>query len=180
MARIVGNLISAVFIQLIVTILVEVSGFKLSFDSGEILDGTVADSIINGSEVEATSITFQLNNVTLNCLGLPIKLYANEIDSLLVDKTKAEDVRFYFSSRSKPDFVTVYLGDKFSLKGTDYDISRDTVLMVHGFLNSGEAEWLRDMKNAYLKYVCIFFNSVFYSFTFMNKSNHLPDKCIIK
>ncbi|XP_031783896.1 pancreatic triacylglycerol lipase [Nasonia vitripennis] len=105
----------------------------------------------NISELVATTAVFTRNNVTLNCFGLPIKLFADAVKKMFMQETKAKDVRFYFASRSQPDYVTVLVDDDFSLRETDFDITRPTVVITHGFMSSGKESWLKEMKDAFLK-----------------------------
>ena len=106
------------------------------------------------NEITATSAVYLRNNVSLNCLGLSIKVFANAIEKILTDTTKAQDVRFYFATRNSTDYATVTLGQNFTLNGTDFDIERNTVVIVHGFMSRGTEDWVMNMKDALLKYVC--------------------------
>lgn len=107
----------------------------------------------NISELVATTAVFTRNNVTLNCFGLQIQLFADAVEKMFMQETKAKDVRFYFASRRQPDYVTVLVDEDFSLRETDFDITRPTVVITHGFMSSGQESWLKEMKDAFLKLV---------------------------
>ncbi|VVC88677.1 unnamed protein product [Leptidea sinapis] len=44
------------------------------------------------------------------------------------------NTHFYFSSRHQPERVQVYPGDQFGLEWVDFDPSRRTIMIVHGFM----------------------------------------------
>ena len=111
------------------------------------------DVVKNWTDLAATTSVFTRNNVTLNCFGLPINLFAKAVEQMFSQTTKAKHVRFYFASQKQPEYVTVRIGENFTLEGTDYDITRTTVVLVHGFMSSGRESWLKEMKNAFLKLV---------------------------
>lgn len=65
----------------------------------------------------------------------------------------ALDVHFSLSSRRQPRRVQVVLGEQFGLEWTDFRMERRTVIIVHGFLSQGDAEWIKDMEKAFLQWV---------------------------
>ena len=102
--------------------------------------------------------------------SLHIKSAHNEIDCFGLGSTFAATLQYFFKqqehnasplntffyiiSRKMPHRNQVYLGDQFGLDWTDFDIRRYTVIIVHGFLSSGNEEWIHDMEKAFLLWVC--------------------------
>lgn len=181
------NLVYIIIVQLLTLLLVkDVNGWggwewfinlfkskKNSADNG--IGREIPSSISNTiSEVAATGAVFLRDNVELNCLGLPTKLFAKTVDSMMSDTTKAEDVRFYFSSQDKPGYSSIKIEDDFTLDGTNFFIYRDTIVLVHGFMSSGREQWLWDMKDALLKYVCP--NIKFLNYDILIRNSYLTCK----
>ena len=86
-----------------------------------------------------------------DCLGISNKL-AKGLETLFQAKpngTDGLDVKFTMSSRNRPRRVIVQLGEQFGLEWTDYDIKRPTKIIVHGFLATGEEDWVKDMEKAF-------------------------------
>ena len=105
-------------------------------------------------EAVASRTTVDVND----CLGLGLSI-AMQLESLLkknANGTKAQNARFYMSSRKKPRKVEVMIGKQFGLEWTDFDIKRNTAVIVHGFLSNGNETWIKDMTNAYLTLVRFF------------------------
>ena len=92
------------------------------------------------------------NGSDLNCLGLPETLFSTVLESILDSTTKAEYVRFYFANRNRTDYTTVVVAN-FSLDTTNFEATKDTYIITHGFLGSGQSSWLTEMKEAILNYV---------------------------
>ncbi|XP_050665779.1 pancreatic triacylglycerol lipase-like isoform X3 [Leptidea sinapis] len=61
------------------------------------------------------------------------------------------NTHFYFSSRHQPERVQVYPGDQFGLEWVDFDPSRRTIMIVHGFMSHSNASWVNDMTKGFLK-----------------------------
>ncbi|KAJ8666918.1 hypothetical protein QAD02_008580 [Eretmocerus hayati] len=91
------------------------------------------------------------DHLKLNCLGIPVTVFANVVERVLTQETNANDVRFYFYSRSQLNGSTVHAGEDFQLKDIDFQIQRNTVFIVHGFWSSGQVDWVQAMKDAFLK-----------------------------
>ena len=92
------------------------------------------------------------DGIELNCLGFPKGPLSAALESILSSKTDPEDVRFYFTSRAKPNYTTIHV-KHFTLQDTDFDIRRETFVLTHGFLSHGHESWLRNMADALLHYV---------------------------
>lgn len=156
MVRVTGLLLSIIAIQLLLLHLAEAGslggrrrseGRKRPPPSEDVGDADLTNAIFSKDE-------------TLNCFGIPNKMFADKMEAHLTDVTNAEDVRFYFATRQNTTYNTVrVINNEFSLKNTNYNISRKTVVLVHGWRSSGQADWLRDMMNATLRYVWFLFNS---------------------
>ena len=116
-------------------------------------------NVVNASNEENTETDSTIFNIfkrkpgTLNCLGIPSTIFANAVEHLFTDTTKAQDVRFYFYSRDQAENITIHANDKFKLTNINYKTNRDTVVIVHGFMSSGQEDWVRAMKDAFLELV---------------------------
>lgn len=106
----------------------------------------------NFTELVATTAVYVKNNVSLNCFGLPIAAFANVVEKIFTQSTKAQDVRFYFATQTKPEFTTA-LVDNFTIQDTNFDVRRPTVVISHGFMASGRDRWMKEMKDAFLQLV---------------------------
>ncbi|XP_058794380.1 uncharacterized protein LOC131666051 [Phymastichus coffea] len=104
----------------------------------------------NITELITTTAVFIKNNVSLNCFGLPIAAFANVVEKIFTQSTKAEDVRFYIATPTNHTLTTVRV-DNFTLQNTNFDIRRPTVVISHGFMATGRDDWLTEMKDAFLK-----------------------------
>lgn len=107
------------------------------------------DSVID----EVSSQFSKLKSQTLNCFGIPVGLFANVVEKLFTQTTKAEDVRYYFYSRDLSGNVTVHSDDDFKINDLPYKSNRKTVIITHGFMSSGTVDWVQEMKDAFLKLV---------------------------
>ncbi|KAJ8666851.1 hypothetical protein QAD02_008513 [Eretmocerus hayati] len=105
----------------------------------------------NISDLVATTAVFVKNNVTLNCFGLPVLEFTKILENIFTQKTEARDVKFYFSNAARTGNVTVRLDQPFDLQNIDFDVSRPTVVLVHGFMSSGQEKWIKDLKDAFLQ-----------------------------
>ena len=95
---------------------------------------------------------------TLNCFGLSGHL-ASLMDSYFkqdANGTDALKVIFYSSSRNQVKRVAVQHEHSFSLKNVDFDITKRTVFIVHGFFSHGDEDWIENMERALLKWVYLF------------------------
>lgn len=103
-----------------------------------------------------TTNKLRIGNV-LDCFGIGTK-FAGVLDWFLktdANGTDALKVKFYAVSRNKQERMTIYHGEQFTKDELDFNIERRTILIVHGFLSSGEEKWIYDMTNALLKWVSI-------------------------
>ncbi|CAB0031773.1 unnamed protein product [Trichogramma brassicae] len=91
------------------------------------------------------------DGIELNCLGFPKGPLTAALESILSSETKSDDVKFYFSTRRRPDYQAFSIAN-FTLRGSDFDIRRNTYVITHGFLSHGNEKWLADMKNSILNY----------------------------
>ncbi|XP_032679658.1 phospholipase A1-like [Odontomachus brunneus] len=66
--------------------------------------------------------------------------------------SRALDIQIFLSSRKQPRRVQVVLGEQFGLEWTDFKMERRTIIIVHGFLSQGDAEWVKDMEKAFLQW----------------------------
>lgn len=94
----------------------------------------------------------------LDCFGLGGTL-AKVLDFFLKSPSNGtsmwtQKIKFYATSRNMPERVALAHGKAFNLDNVDFDITRRTVLIVHGFLASGDEKWIKDMNKALLKWVC--------------------------
>ncbi|XP_008212974.2 pancreatic triacylglycerol lipase-like [Nasonia vitripennis] len=110
------------------------------------------------NESNSTNITrhrkFRTSKSALDCLGLGDQ-FSEALDWFLKtdsNGTKALKVKFHAISRSNPKRVTLQHGEKFDLSEVDFDITRRTMLIVHGFLSNGDEKWIFDMTKALLKW----------------------------
>ncbi|XP_031782438.1 pancreatic triacylglycerol lipase-like isoform X2 [Nasonia vitripennis] len=90
----------------------------------------------------------------LNCLGLG-DVFSEALDWFLKkdsNGTNALKVKFYAISRNSPKRIIIQLGENFNLNNVNFDITRRTMLITHGFLASADAEWIFDMTEALLKW----------------------------
>ncbi|KAL7299021.1 hypothetical protein TKK_0008117 [Trichogramma kaykai] len=91
----------------------------------------------------------------IHCLGISMKVYEDIksfFHNILGKKTEKEDIRFYFASRNHPEYVTYNYGDELDLDAVHFAMHRDTYVIIHGFLSKGTENWVRNMKDALLKY----------------------------
>lgn len=91
----------------------------------------------------------------LNCFGLGSGV-AGYVDSYLTKEpngSKALKSVFYATSRNKPQRVTIQFGDWGALDKIDFDITRRTIFIVHGFMSGGEEQWTVEMEQAFLRWV---------------------------
>lgn len=101
------------------------------------------------------NMTEEALNNAVDCLGLG-KTVAKTLEYVFQAQANgpdALDVKFTLSSSKKPGRVIVTSGNQFGLEWTDFDITRLTVIIVHGFLSSGNESWVRDMEHAFQKWV---------------------------
>ena len=114
------------------------------------------DSVEDAVEDKVKDFVDNLQSITngsdLNCLGFPDTLFSTVLESILDSTTKAEYVRFYFANRNRTDYTTVVVAN-FSLDTTNFEATKDTYIITHGFLGSGQSSWLTEMKEAILNYV---------------------------
>ncbi|XP_058793275.1 phospholipase A1-like [Phymastichus coffea] len=92
--------------------------------------------------------------ISLNCFGLGRKL-ANWMDSFLRNEsngTEAMKVLFYSRTRSRPERKLIQCGQTFSIEETDFDITKRTVFIVHGFFADADEQWVIDMEQALLSW----------------------------
>ena len=88
---------------------------------------------------------------SVDCLGFS-NLLAKGLETLFQAKpngTNALDVKFTISSNQWPERVGVELGVQYGPEWTYYDIRKPTKVIVHGFLSSGEEEWVKEMERAF-------------------------------
>lgn len=109
----------------------------------------------NVSELVKTTNVFKRNNDSLNCFGLSIKVIDKALEKIFMQTTKAKDVRFYFSTRRSPNVITYHAEEDFTLDKIDFDVTRPTIVVVHGFMSSGKEAWTNIMKNAFLNLVSL-------------------------
>ncbi|OXU17064.1 hypothetical protein TSAR_006674 [Trichomalopsis sarcophagae] len=105
----------------------------------------------NSTFDEISSQFSKLKSKTLNCFGIPVALFANVVEKLFTQETKAEDVRYYFYSRDISGNVTVRNDVDFDINDLPYKSNRKTVIITHGFMSSGTIDWVQEMKDAFLK-----------------------------
>ncbi|XP_014483236.1 PREDICTED: phospholipase A1-like [Dinoponera quadriceps] len=99
---------------------------------------------------ESLSESSSPKNIDCFGLGRTVATYLERLLSSEPNGSAALDVRFSLSSRRQPRRVYVVLDEQFSLEWTDFRIERRTVIIVHGFLSQGNAEWVKDMEKAFL------------------------------
>lgn len=105
-----------------------------------------------GIDFDEFEIDTNFTRAQVDCLGLG-KTVATALEILFRSEpngSNALDVQFFLSSRKQPHRVQVVLGEQFGLEWTDFKIERRTVIIVHGFLSYGQAEWVSDMEKAFL------------------------------
>ncbi|KAF6211057.1 hypothetical protein GE061_014170 [Apolygus lucorum] len=64
---------------------------------------------------------------------------------------KQINTALYLFTRKQPDAFKVTLWPDVDLKGSDYDSKKHTVFITHGFAANSSADWMHDMKSAYLE-----------------------------
>lgn len=104
------------------------------------------------------------SKVSLNCFGLG-GTFSNWMENFLKNEangSKALKVVFYSRSRSQPERARVHLGKYFSLDETDFDITKRTVFIVHGFFAHANDKWIIDMEKALLTWVLTELKSFFF------------------
>ncbi|XP_033223552.1 pancreatic triacylglycerol lipase-like [Belonocnema kinseyi] len=122
-----------------------------------------------GSEKETATLslknfTYALHNSSSNdmrgkskevdCFGLG-PAFAKALEWLFLKEDLKKHpllAHFYMVTRKQPKRVHVLVGDQFGLEWTDFDIRRQTVVIVHGFLASGNEEWIHDMEKGVLSW----------------------------
>ena len=100
----------------------------------------------------------------IKSLGCFESVFLNNFFRLRSNGTHSLDVKFNLNTRYLPESIQVHHGDRFNyhmLENT-FDIKRRTVLIVHGWRNNGNEEWITKMKNAFLEWVVTL---IFSSFT---------------
>ncbi|XP_053994288.1 pancreatic triacylglycerol lipase-like isoform X2 [Hylaeus volcanicus] len=66
--------------------------------------------------------------------------------------TNALDVQFFLSSRKQSQRVQVMVGKQFGLEWTDFQIGRETIIIVHGFLSHGQESWISNLEQSFLQW----------------------------
>lgn len=92
---------------------------------------------------------------SLDCFGIGDN-FAGALDWFLksdANGTHALKVKFHAITRNKRTRTTFLHGEQFTKDQLDFDIRRRTMVIVHGFLASGEEKWIDDMTRALLKWV---------------------------
>lgn len=101
-----------------------------------------------------TVTNFMKNGIRLNCLGIPVDLFAGVIEKVFTQTTNAEDVRFHFYSRDQTEPVTILAKtNSLDLKKINFSTRRQTVVISHGFMSSGTVDWVKNMTKAFLQMV---------------------------
>lgn len=140
------------------------NGFAQSDDSSE--NGkSLVESEIEPSVIDLRNFTFTLQNSSssdlrskskqVDCFGLGTT-FAKALEWLFMNEDQKKSpllAHFYMVTRKQSKRVHVYIGDQFGLEWTDFDIRRKTVVIVHGFLSSGNEEWVHEMEKAVLLWV---------------------------
>lgn len=120
-------------------------------------DGTCEDSTLNESNSANKTHHRKLrtSKTALDCLGLGDQ-FSEALDWFLKTNsngTKALKVKFHAITRNNPNRVTLQHGENFNLSNVDFNITRRTMLIVHGFMSNGDEKWIFDMTKALLKWV---------------------------
>lgn len=90
-----------------------------------------------------------------DCLGLGSTI-SGQVEAFFkkdANGTKAQDVHFYLYSRKKSQKSEISIGKQFGLEWTDFEVRRNTVVIVHGFLSTGNDTWIEEMAKAFLIWV---------------------------
>ncbi|XP_043273787.1 phospholipase A1 1-like [Venturia canescens] len=108
----------------------------------------------NGSVIRLNSslLDHRVGFTPIDCFGLGSTV-AETLQWLFAvqgDPAKANDVRFYYSSRKQRQRVRLITGEQFGLEWTDFNVERRTVFIVHGFLSSASQAWVKRMEEAFL------------------------------
>ncbi|KAL7290076.1 hypothetical protein TKK_0015804 [Trichogramma kaykai] len=103
-------------------------------------------------KVAKAGAVFIRKKLELNCLGIPVGVFSTMIDILSIKPTLPNDVKFYFHSKLHPNKTIVTISEIIDLRNVDFDVTRNTFAIVHGFMSSGEEDWLKEMKDALLQY----------------------------
>ncbi|KAJ8664652.1 hypothetical protein QAD02_006314 [Eretmocerus hayati] len=93
-------------------------------------------------------------DLNVDCLGLGSTL-SNLMNSFFkwdANGTDALKILFYSSSSNRSERVTLQHGDSFSLEKADFDITRRTIFIVHGFLAHGQEEWIANLEQALFRW----------------------------
>ncbi|XP_053994287.1 pancreatic triacylglycerol lipase-like isoform X1 [Hylaeus volcanicus] len=114
-----------------------------------------------------TDFTFTLSNSSgfidtrnesksnqVDCFGLG-KTLAATLEWFFMSKpngTNALDVQFFLSSRKQSQRVQVMVGKQFGLEWTDFQIGRETIIIVHGFLSHGQESWISNLEQSFLQW----------------------------
>ncbi|XP_045530106.1 pancreatic triacylglycerol lipase-like [Pieris brassicae] len=112
---------------------------------------TNSPEYVGYADIEDTTSKLPVPN-TVDCFGLGN--FINKLGFLNMKPGSSDSINthFYFSSRQNPLRVQVYPGDQFGLEWVDFDPSRRTAMIVHGFMSHSNASWVLDMTNALLNW----------------------------
>lgn len=164
------KLVFIVSIQLFFVLINPVDSFSspdspTTVEDSDHLDTKIKDSVEN--------FWHKLSNSTLSTFAFGKEQFLREVDCFSIsdvlqkpidalstddDNSTESNVQFYFASLSKPDFKALTIqNDKISLDAVDFNPYHNTVLITHGFLSNSKVEWIKEMKDALLKYVCFKF-----------------------
>ncbi|KAL7287292.1 hypothetical protein TKK_0018418 [Trichogramma kaykai] len=119
--------------------------------TSEAVASTAEEAITSVKEKVDDFKEYVKDGLELNCLGFPKGPLTAALESILSSETKSDEVKFYFSTRRRPDYQAFSIAN-FTLRGSDFDIRRNTYVITHGFLSHGNEKWLADMKNSILNY----------------------------
>jgi hypothetical protein len=77
----------------------------------------------------------------------------------------------YFFHRSNPTYPVVFSPANFSLIEGYYDASKPTVILIHGYLQTGNTFYMRNVTGVYLTKVSVARFFLWYDFSFSTSVN---------
>ncbi|XP_075984970.1 pancreatic triacylglycerol lipase-like isoform X2 [Anticarsia gemmatalis] len=93
----------------------------------------------------------------VGCFGVGSGIFMralNKIFSFNLRPSSSDTIntKFYYSSRNTSVKFEILAGPQFGIESIDFDPKKKTVIIVHGFMSHGGADWVTNMTQAYLQW----------------------------